>query len=220
MAGDRASPNDEERAFVLYRVENRTCKAVSRELEVSTASVIRMARRFERDFPERAAEMLGTAVASAVCSVVPEPSAPAGFMAAVRARVEGPAATRAPSAPPAATATELDDVGAASVLRQSILDLKSMIDDARSRNDATSVGQMSRTLAMNAEALRKLEKTAKEASAALVLTHDEVDAARASIAKLRDLVQSKKRVCADCGREMRMRAAMKGDADESVPTDR
>jgi transposase-like protein len=187
-----------ERAFVLYHVQGKTVADVARELNTSPASVIRWARGFETREPARAAQLRsGDAPAAA----------PAGFMARLRA-AQAPAEPAAPAAPPApaeappAEPPEPDD----DLSNESLLDfVKTQIREARAMARSSDKREhVMRTIAGMLPVLDRIEKRMRD-DGVIHLTAADLERGKAQLAELRDAVCAAPRVCAECGKRMRMR---------------
>lgn len=197
-----------ERAFVLYHVEGKGVAAVARELGTSAASVIRWARSFEQREPVRA-EQLRRGVTT---------EAPAGFMAQVRARVEGArqvAAVEMGKAlgldmPPADdTADAADDEELDDLSNESLLEfVKKQIRDARAMAETSEKREhIMRTIAGMLPVLDRLEKRMRDGNDTLHVPRAEIDAAISDITQNFEAVCDQPFTCAECGRAVRRRKA-------------
>lgn len=198
-----------ERAFILYRVQGQTCAAVARELGTSAPSVIRWARAFEKQFPERARQLLEGA------------GAPGG--SAFLARI-GREHARQSAPPPAAAAgdddtpdddeleTSDDALDAMSVVKRAIKANKQLAEQALAEGNHTIAARVGRDLGMLIRDLRALEKTQRIDENVMHVSRAEIDAAYESVLEKARIVCDKPLLCAECGRRLSVRLA--GGEDE------
>jgi transposase-like protein len=197
-----------ERAFLLYRVQGQTCAAVARELGTSAPSVIRWARAFEKQFPERARQLLEGV------------GAPGG--SAFLARIGREHARQ--SAPPPAAAVAADDVDdeeldaddesfdVLSVIKRAIKANKRLAEQALAEGNQTVAARVGRDLTALIRDLRNAEKTMRTDENVMHVSRAEIDAAYASVLEKARVVCDKPLLCSECGRRLSVRLA--GGEDE------
>jgi hypothetical protein len=199
-----------ETAFRRYQIDNVKCEDVARELNTSTASVIRWARKWEKQNPTQAHELRRAAAAG-------EPAKPSGFMAIVAARV---AAEGGSVPPPPVHAVEDDeaeeddapeelppDADALTIVKHQIRELRRYIEAARRSGNIETVQRFTRSIVELVNAQRQLEKAQRADDGVIVASVAEIDDAIKTIDEKVQGVASEPLVCSECGRKMRRRKA-------------
>lgn len=220
-----------ERAFQLYHVQGRACADVARELGTSTASVIRWSRSWMNEHPELAKQTTGRTPAHKYpLTAPPAPEvktiaqAPA-WIEAMRASAETQDAERdadallgpetpAPPAPPSsgddAPPPPLpENADAATIVRHQIAELQSFIAQARRSSQLETAQRFTRSLVELTNALRQLEKAARQDDGVIVFKRADVDAAIEEIDNKAKGVEDEPIICARCGHELRREKAEK-----------
>lgn len=198
-----------ETAFRRYIVEGGTVAEVARELDTSTASVIRWSRKWEKANPQQAHE-LRRAAAEGIAAK------PVGFMARVAAQVEAEA--HGLVSPPAAVEDEdeeadgvvedlPEDADALTIVRHQIKDLRRYVEAARRAGQIETVQRFTRSLVELVNAQRQLEKAQRHDDGVIVASVAEVADAIKKIDEKVQAVAEEPLVCAECGRKMRREKA-------------
>lgn len=220
-----------ETAFRRYVIDGATVIEVSKELNTSTASVIRWSRKWEAQNPTQAHELRRVAAARIVAAAGgPAPAEePRGFMARLAVEL-GAAPTgaedadailgpdsppaRKPSTPPApeldedAPLDELpEDADALTIVKRQIRELRRYIEAARKSGQIETVQRFTRSLVELTNALRQLERAQRRDDGLIVASKADIDAAIKEIDEKVHVIEGESLVCAECGRKMRRRKA-------------
>ncbi len=195
-----------ERAFIAYRVNNRTCADVARELGTSAPSVIRWARAFEKQYPERARQMLAAA---------PPLGVPGGseFLARIgREQRASAVPVRMPDdEPPELDAddfeVEADAYDAMSLLKRAIKANLELARSAEAERNMTLVSRCNRDLLGLVNHMKGLEKMQRSDENVLHVARSDIDAAYASVLEKMRVVCDKPLLCSECGRKLSVRLA-------------
>lgn len=212
------TPDLIERAFRRQWVDGVTVAATARELGTSGANVCRWSKRFMKEHPARAVELMrasGRPMPPWLAGAdVPPPAPPAtpeapasAFLQRVRAGVESVPPPTAPVPPPSGEApADEPDIstvdGMLAWFKKQALAVQRHADRAEQLKDQQSLRHLTRTLQQMLPTLAALEKARGDAGDRVSFSASEIaDACESVLAKYAAIPSDR---CAHCGRTMRI----------------
>lgn len=209
-----------ERVYTLHRVNERSVYDVATELGTIPPNVTKWCKRFERECPVRARELVAGVPAGTG----------SGFLDRLRREAlgedetipgfedsEDTAGKRAPSTPPDDDADDEtgDDDDLRTLARRMLREAKRKMDTAT--DDQTAARFLDQWTKVSA-LIDRIEKREKAREGLIILSRADVEQATKEIeTKMRAVAErDDHRRCVDCGRAFRMRQAL---ADNGTPED-